>query len=539
ILSSFGLIILLLSGFLVVNAISALITQQVPQIGVMKLIGARRWQIMSLYIVTVLVYGLLAIALGMPLALLTSRYVMVSMVETLLNVMTDSYAVPASSLLLQAGVGLLLPLLAGLVPVIRGTRVTTQKALSDVGMESGGYGQGWVERLVKGLQSLLSLQRPIVLALRNTLRHKGRLAQTLVVLIVGTALFVSVLSVRASVDATVENFMRLHGYDVSLRLERPYRLARLEELVAQVPGVVAVEGWSVGAATRLRDDSTESDAMRVYAVPADTALMTPEVTAGRWLAADQRYGIVVNSDVLDKEPDLAVGDELVLDIDGREVAWRVLGVVPTESRGPALYVTLDDYAYVTRTPGQVTRLQVVTTGHDAESQAAMATRLFDHLEARGIEVTGTETTEVMRSENKLMFTIIVAFLILMALLLATVGGLGLTTTMSINVLERVREIGVLRAVGASNVSVRKIVLVEGIAMGLVSWVLGALLSLAISPAMSEQLGLALIKIPLSYQYSFPAAILWFFVLQAVAIVASLGPARNAVRLTIREVLAYE
>jgi putative ABC transport system permease protein len=169
----------------------------------------------------------------------------------------------------------------------------------------------------------------------------------------------------------------------------------------------------------------------------------------------------------------------------------------------------------------------------------MATRLFDHLEARGIEVTGTETTEVMRSENKLMFTIIVAFLILMALLLAAVGGLGLTTTMSINVLERVREIGVLRAVGASNVSVRKIVLVEGIAMGLVSWVLGALLSLAISPAMSEQLGLALIKIPLSYQYSFPAAILWFFVLQAVAIVASLGPARNAVRLTIREVLAYE
>ncbi|NIV38299.1 MAG: hypothetical protein GWN58_55435, partial [Anaerolineae bacterium] len=56
ILSSFGLIILILSGFLVVNAISALITQQIPQIGVMKLIGARRSQIMGLYIATVLVY---------------------------------------------------------------------------------------------------------------------------------------------------------------------------------------------------------------------------------------------------------------------------------------------------------------------------------------------------------------------------------------------------------------------------------------------------------------------------------------------------
>jgi putative ABC transport system permease protein len=57
--------------------------------------------------------------------------------------------------------------------------------------------------------------------------------------------------------------------------------------------------------------------------------------------------------------------------------------------------------------------------------------------------------------------------------------------------------------------------------------------------MSEQLGLALIKVPLSYQYSLIAAVGWFFVLQVVAVLASLGPARNAVRLTIREVLAYE
>jgi putative ABC transport system permease protein len=145
----------------------------------------------------------------------------------------------------------------------------------------------------------------------------------------------------------------------------------------------------------------------------------------------------------------------------------------------------------------------------------------------------------MREENRFIFSIVVAFLVLMALLLAAVGGLGLTTTMSINVLERVREIGVLRAIGASNVSVRKIVLLEGIAIGFLSWMVGMLLSFPISRFMSEQLGLALIKVPLSYEYSILAAILWFFVLQIVAVIASLGPARNAVRLTIREVLAYE
>ena len=135
---------------------------------------------------------------------------------------------------------------------------------------------------------------------------------------------------------------------------------------------------------------------------------------------------------------------------------------------------------------------------------------------------------------------VVAFLILMALLLAAVGGLGLTTTMSINMMERVREVGVLRAIGASNASVRRIVLAEGIAMAVISWIVGVAISIGLAPFLSAQLGLALIKIPLQYHYSLlVGAGVWFFILLAIAAVASLAPARNAVRLTVREVLAYE
>jgi putative ABC transport system permease protein len=539
ILSSFGLVILLLSGFLVVNAISALITQQVPQIGVMKLIGARRGQIMSLYMVTVLVYGAIAIALGIPAAIATARLLMVLLVEGILNVKFDSLAVPPALVAAQAAVGLLLPLLAGLVPVLQGTRITTHQALNDAGMQRGAYRQGWVERLLGTLQRIFSLRRPVLLAMRNTLRHRGRLVQTLVVLVIGSALFISVVSVWASVDATVEDFMRYHRYDVSIGLGRPYRLARVEPLARQVPGVVDVEGWSLDSATRLRPDGTESGGFRVYALPAASTFVAPQVSEGRWLSEEIRNGVVVNSDVVEEEGDLRVGDEITLEIGDREAAWQVLGIVPTESRGPALYVGLDDYAYYTRTPGQITHLQVVAREHDTAAQERLAARLFDHFEASGLEVSSTDTSQLMREENKFIFSIIVAFLGLMALLLAAVGGLGLTTTMSINVLERVREIGVLRAVGASNGSVRRIVLAEGIAIGLVSWVVGTLLSLPLGAFMSEQLGLALIQVPLSYTYSTGAAALWFFVLQAVAVAASLGPARDAVRLTIREVLAYE
>jgi putative ABC transport system permease protein len=228
-----------------------------------------------------------------------------------------------------------------------------------------------------------------------------------------------------------------------------------------------------------------------------------------------------------------------LDIGGREAMWHVVGIVPTEAEGPTLYVDLADYAYVTRTPGQANRLQVATSRHDGAFQEEMEQALFEHFEGLGFEVSGTQTTQVIYEEKTLLFAIIVALLVLMALLLAAVGGLGLTTTMSINILERVREIGVLRAIGGTNASVRRIVLVEGIVIGLVSWTVGTVLSLPIAAFMSEQLGLVLIKVPLSFHYSWIAAAAWFFVLQAVAVAASLGPARDAVRLTIREVLAYE
>jgi putative ABC transport system permease protein len=543
ILTGFGVIILLLSGFLVVNAMSALITQQIPQIGVMKLIGARRRQIIALYMATVLVYGLLAVAVALPLAGLTSRFLMRDLVAPLLNVMPESYAVPFPLTVTQIAVGLLLPVLAGLAPVLRGTRITTQQALSDVGVGSGNYGRGLIERLLGKLQKVFAIKRPVLLAIRNTLRHKGRLVQTLVVLIFATALFVSVISVRASVDATIASFMRFHQYDVSVEMGRPDLVARLEQAAREVPGVVALEVWSTGRATRVRADDTKSDTFKIIAVPPDTTFMAPEMIAGVWLPTAQQSsghnGVVVNSDLVDDEPDLRVGADVVLDINGREATWRVIGIIPTDSRGSAVYVAHDDYAYAARTPGAGTLVQVRADRHDAAAQDELAARLYQHFDDLGMSPSGTETTQIIQAENKLLFTVVVAFLILMALLLAAVGGLGLATTKSNKMMERVREVGVLRAIGASNASVRQIVLAEGVAMAVISWGIGMALSLFIAPALSSALGLALIKIPLTYHYSVTGAVIWFFILLAIAVAASLGPARNAVRLTVREVLAYE
>ena len=220
ILTGFGALILLLSGFLVVNAMSALITQQIPQIGVMKLIGAGGGRSSPLYLTTVLVYGLLAVAVALPLAGLTSRLLMRDLVAPLLNVMPESYAVPLPLTVTQVAVGLLLPVLPGW-RMLRGTRITTQQALSDVGVGSGNYGRGLIERLLGKLQKVLTIKRPGPAGDPQHAAPQRRLVQTLIVLIFATALFVSVISVPAWVETTIASFMRFHQYDVTVEMGRP------------------------------------------------------------------------------------------------------------------------------------------------------------------------------------------------------------------------------------------------------------------------------------------------------------------------------
>ena len=534
----FGFIILGLSSFLVINTITALIAQQMKQIGVMKLVGGRRPQVMGMYFVNVLIYGLMALLIGVPLGIFAGQRV-VDFAASLLNYRVIDNAVPTSIVIMQISVGLMVPMLAAVWPVVNGVQITTHKALNSLGISSGSSSQRVTDKLFAWTQKFLPVQRPLIIAVRNTIRKKGRLALTLATLIMGTALFISVLSVRNSVQATIDNFLRFHQYDVSVTLERPYRMAQVEQMTQQFPGVVAVEGWLNGRVNRIYADDSNSEPFTLIAAPADSQLMDPLPENGRWLLPEDTDSIVVNTDFIKDEPDVGVGDAIVLDVNGRELTWTVVGIVPGAASGPVVYVNYDYYERAAGLAGQAMTLKVITEQHDAKGQQATAVALSDHLEASGISVSGTNTTEAIRDSNEFRFTIIVGFLIIMAILLAVVGGLGLTTTMSINILERIREIGVLRAIGASDGAVQQIVLAEGIVIGLLSWVVGSLLSLPASRMMSQQVGMALLGFPLNYSFALGGTMMWLVIIIFLAAAASLGPARSASRLTIREVLAYE
>ncbi len=306
-----------------------------------------------------------------------------------------------------------------------------------------------------------------------------------------------------------------------------------------MPGVVRVEPVAYAGMRRLRPDGNESDDIGIIGTRHDNDLIRATLLAGRWLVPGDQNAIVISTDTLRDEADLGVGDDVVLKYGARELSWRIVGIYQGGLAPPRGLVSYDELATITRQPRRAGWIQVVTNVHDQATRDRVVRDLNEHFQSVGIHMSGSETVDDVRQIVGSQFGVVVILLMVMAVLLAIVGGLGLMGTMSINVLERTREIGVLRAVGASNGAVLRIVLAEGVLIGAISWAIGAVLALPLSLLMSDAVGEALMQMPLDFVFSLPGLLIWLIIVVALAALASFLPAWNATRITVRDVLAYE
>ena len=535
VLAGLGGLALALSGFLVINIISAILSQQTRQIGIMKSIGARRGQLARLYLTTALGYGILALLVAVPLGAAGGWGLTLFMAD-FFNVELGGFTVSPMVIVLQAVIALMIPLMTAVIPVITGTRITVREAISDYGLGKGQFGTNRFDRLI---QRIRGLSRPSMISLRNTFRRKTRLILTLFTLILAGMTFITIFTLRDSMLATLDNILALWQFEISANFEQPYRTNRIEKVITQFPEISAYESWGSTGVRRLRDDNTESDNMTLNAVPADTQMLKPQLLEGRWLLPDDTGALVIDTDFIQDEPDVTVGDTITLKLGSKNTTWRIVGLAQGTTIGARVYANYDYYTQLVSEVDQAAEIQMVTSASSAEAQEEIAKRLEVEFGRAGMSVARINTIAEVRSRVEFGFNFLLSFLLGMAMVLAVVGALGLSGTMSINVIERVREIGVMRAIGATDGAVLRIVLIEGMVIGAISWCVGAALAFPISRILSDQLGLAFLENPLKYTYSTFGLLIWLTIAVILSIIASYLPARGASRLTVREVLAYE
>lgn len=539
-LSVISLFALLLSGFLVINTISALLTQQIRQIGVMKSIGARNRDIFQLYMVTVLAFGILSLLIAIPLGIL-GAWGLAAFFVGLFNFNISTVTPTPAVFAMQIAAGLIIPLLAALLPVFSGTRVSVREAIGGPGLGKGRFGRGYIDRM---LERVHFLSRPMLLSLRNTFRRKLRLLITLTTLTMAGLIFMAVLSERASLNTTIDEVFEQVNTDVFIMMGRPYRTTVLDQ-VANVPDVTAVEYWNSYSARVLDSDGSESSTTyQINAGAAETQMLRITIDEGRWLLPEDHGAVVLSSSYTSDYPDAQVGDSIRVKVNGRELDLQVVGISRAPFALASLYVNLPTFSRQMGDAGQASEIRLLTSVRDGATQDRVAAQSEALLKAQGLEVALAQTRNTLRQQSNIGIDMVIYFLLIMAVLLAAVGGLGLMGTMSINVLERTREIGVMRAIGAGNWAIQRIVIVEGLLIGLISWIIGAILAVPVSYMM--HLGIEAIfqgegegQGAFIFVFSLPGVALWLVIVLVLATVASFLPAWNASRVTVRDVLAYE
>lgn len=533
ILSFVGLLSLLLSGFLVINTISALLTEQRRQIGVMKAVGGTGKQIIGIYLVLVVCYGLLALAVALPVGMLLAYMFTLSVVQ-FLNINLTNFHLPGQVLVMQVVAALVVPVIASAVPILGGVRVTVREAISNRGISSRGSG------LFTGLLlRLRGLPRPMLLSMRNTFRRKGRLLLTLGTLALAGTLFITVVNVRSSLMAELDNIMRIvFNYEVVLALDGKYQSAGVEHRVESVPGVTLAEGRTSVQAQRFKADGTRGATFGVTGLPPGSKFFQATMLTGRWLEKRDRNAIVLSSSLAEDMPDVAVGATIVLEINGEKHEWQVVGTV-LMAFDKSAYASFDYLSALIGESGLASEIQVGLERKDTQSQDEMTRVLEKRLKESGVRVVASMTKDTIVSANASQFDFLVAFLLAMAGMAGLIGALGLAGMMSLNVVERTREIGVMRSIGASNGMIGGIVLTEGLFIGIISWALAVPLSLPMSLAFNALLGDLFVDKPLVFTFSLLGVIGWLAIVVLISAMASLLPAYRAMRMSVRETLAYE
>jgi putative ABC transport system permease protein len=536
---------LLLSTILVANMLNNLFAQQIPQIGIMKAIGARSGRIGRLYLVMTLLVAVAATLLALAPAILLGR-VAVGNFLGFLGIEPASLAPPRWTYLVVVAVGLGLPPLMALIPLVKASRTTVRVAIDHHGL---GSKPSAATGLLTRLSRIRRLNRGLLMALRNTIRRPARFLLSVGLLASAGMVFVAGMSLSTGVEAIAEEQKRQRTWDVDVQLTGQATDAQITTSLERVPGITRVEGFNVDGAgvagpgqipvTRTYPDQGHGR-VSVTAIPSDTTMFTPpELLEGRWLNPGE-IGAVVLNQVTRKNtvPDIHAGDAVQLIVGGRTTTWRVVGLAEERQSSGGVYTTAEGLADALGQPQRVNQLRIATNSHDEQTRQAVADAVNKNLTDAGIEV--KSAASISRSEAIAAGHLgpVVLILLGIALPLGVVGVIGLASTMSANILDRTREFGVMHAIGALPMAVRRIVVAEGVFLAITSCLVAVIPALALTSVLGAGLGNLFFSAPLPFRLSMLAIGIWIALVILGAILATDAAATRASHLTVREALAY-
>ena len=532
---------LFLGLFLVYNTINAIISQQVDQIGVMKAIGAHTGQILLIYLLYVFSFGLLSLLLAVPLGVLGGWGLTVFLMDSF-NADPGSFAISWQAVYVQVFLALILPMLVALVPVFSGARISVREAVTTYGLS---LKPTLLDRLIARMKHV---SRLLLLTVSNTFRHKSRVFLTQITLVLSGLIFMMVMSVGDSTTYTFNNVLfTILNSDINMGFEDAERINYIETLTRLNPEVERVEMWAFGGGSirpREQPESDDDPNVLIFGVEPDTGLYGYQMRNGRWLDMQDRNTVVLNQE-LARDLGVNVGDWVTFDQGSTgESDWEIVGLLSDPMLTTSAHVPREVLLWEQVSVGRTNTIWVKLKHGDAATEQRVAKELRQLYESKGIDMlpggilNRQDTSSGVINNLNTQFQAIVMLLATMAVVIGMVGSISLSGVVSLSVIERQREIGVMRAIGASSWDISRMFIGESLILGWLSWLIAFPLSLPAGRVMTEALSSAL-GFEIVYHYTLQGPFIWLGIITVLAALASWLPARRATHISVQQSLSYQ
>jgi putative ABC transport system permease protein len=520
-----------LSALLIINTITTLVGEQMALIGTMKAIGATRATLMRIYLATVAVYAVAGTLLGIVLGLL-GGYAFTLFMAGFIVLDLGTFQVDPRLILVSIVIGLGVPLLAAAAPVWSGTRVTVREAITTYGVGATSRTTRY-ERMPFG-SGMTWVPQTAWLGVRGLFRRRSRAILTLVALTFSASSFLAVQTSSNSVNQFIDNLFSQYGADLFVSSGQPQPLEQIRGQLLAVPNVATVERFEN------RDATAAWGRVLLTATEQEPKLYRRSVLQGRWFQPGEQSVLLMNEQ-LQQKTGLRVGDSLTLSTATRSQAWRVIGVVHDlngglGAAGVAITSFPDLDGFFDQPAGLASGFMVGTTDHSQAAVDATANRVDDMLAGLGLSPF-VVTAQQQISRNRDQFRILDVLLYVVAAIVALVGILGLFNTLTTSVLERRREIGVLRSLGATGRRVALVFWIEAMALSTLAWLAAVVVGLPAAYGFVTLISRVLV--PITFSFSLPALFAMLVFTFLIASLASVAPALTAARMRVAGILRYE
>jgi putative ABC transport system permease protein len=488
---SIGFLSFLLSSVIVTQLMSSVMAKEIRQIGVSRAVGATRSQVTRMYCTYVLVISFASMLAAIPLAISTA-YGFSYFTAGILNFEILTLTLPPWVLAILFAGAVFIPLVFSLPIILRGTNISVVEAMNDYGLSANKNELAGLS-LTQGRKIPHSFIIPVY-ALRNTMRNRRMLLGTLLTMSLGVGIFGTGFNIRQSLSVFLANVDSSLEHDIQIVLNKPVTRDTVENLLSGIEGISQIELWNGGTGKLQTEIAGTNNGIGITLLPSATRMYKPVFESGKWISDRPQVikentipGVVINQRAAAKLSNPELGATFPISFRNKSLNVKLTGII-REFDSAKMYIADSWLTPANNQPMTYNSALIQMTDNNLSAVLSARSKIEHILAESELDIAyvmvQAERVEVIYEH----LNIILSSLLILAFVVLLVSALGMASAMTIDVINRTREIGILRALGATPQQITRLFEFEGLIVVFISILLGLIISYPLSQVASSFFG---------------------------------------------------